>query len=236
MTTPHSRSAGSDEFRSPQPLIAGRPYFAASIIPLITGLVGLTPPLASWLVGAAIASLGALRSARAIRKRTVLRRFADEQLVSGTSPTSSPLMVWRASELVSTWNRRVLARSLRSIVAEAGEPRVRTSSPVNRRGVGPHLDLVRALALRVGTLEEPANPRGMALVEQLICDGFGSLYVRDKAGLLRGDLECCLSALELPRDGEPTVTKRFTVSPTRQTSEAYARARAHVVVRDRGRR
>ena len=151
--------------------------------------------MASLLVGAAIAALGTLRSTRALRERRALRRLADKELVAGTLSTSSALLAWRASELTSPSNRRVLARSLRTIESEAQEPRVPTSSPVNRRGVRPHLDVVYALAARVGALEQQVDPRGMVLVEHLICDGFGPLYLRDKAGRLRAELERCLTAL-----------------------------------------
>ena len=236
MTTQHSTSTGRDGFRPPQPLVAGRPYFAASLLPLSFGLAGLTAPLASLLVGAAIAGLGALRSAWAMRERRVLRRLADAQLVAGDPATSSPLLVWRASELVSPWNRRVLARSLRTIEADAREPRVPTSSPVNRRGVLPHLDIVRALAARVGALEEPVNPRGMVLVEHLICDGFGPLYLRDKSGRLRAELERCLSGLEPPRDDRPLSSGRLSLVRSRRTVASPARNRSRVVVRVRGRR
>lgn len=110
-----------DAFHPPQPLIAGRPYFIVSVIPLAVGLVGLAPPLTAWLVGAAIAGLGALRSVWAMRERAALRRLADEQLVLGALPNSTPLLAWRASELVSRRNRPVRAALERSL--NALEPR-----------------------------------------------------------------------------------------------------------------
>ena len=105
MTKQHSPSPGSDEFRSPQPLIAGRPYFVASIVPLVTGLVGLTPPLASWVVGAAIAGIGALRLGVDDAGGARLRELADSELASGATPASAPFLSWRASELVTRGNR-----------------------------------------------------------------------------------------------------------------------------------
>ena len=196
-----SGPVGGGAFYPPQPLADGRPYFIASLFPLTAGLVGSAPPLTALLVGAAIAGLGALRSLAAIRESSALRRLADELLISGASPTSSPLLGWRASELVSRSNRRVLARSLRAIPAESEA--LLLASPLNRRGVRPHLDLVRALAERVGTIEEPVAPRGMALVEQLLCDGFGPLYSHAKVNELPGALERCLTALGPVADSSP---------------------------------
>ncbi|MGZ8697677.1 MAG: hypothetical protein ACXWZ1_10040 [Gaiellaceae bacterium] len=222
-----------DAFHPPQPLIAGRPYFIVSVIPLAVGLVGLAPPLTAWLVGAAIAGLGALRSVWAMRERAALRRLADEQLVLGALPNSTPLLAWRASELVSRRNRRVLARSLHAIVGESEGRLAPGASPLNRRGVRPHLDLVRALAERAGKLEEPVSPRGMVLVEQLLCDGYGPLYAQQKANSLRVALERSLNALEPRSEHEPAPRTRFAVVRNVRPVEAPARSR---VVRDRGRR
>ena len=243
MTTQQSNPVRRGEFRSPQPLIAGRPFFVAGIVPLATGLLEVTPPLASWVVGAAIAGIGALRTAWTMRERAKLRRFADDELAAGASPAETPVLTWRASELVSRGNRRILARSLRAVVAEAREPRFPTSSPLNRYGLRPHLGLVAALAQRVGRLEEPVDPRGMVLVERLIRDGFGPLYVRSKEPQLQAALERCLSALEPLREHEAasrtrfaTSRTRFAASRSRRAAEAPAGARAVVVVRHRGRR
>lgn len=235
MTQQASTSTAPDGFRPPQPLIAGRPYFIASLIPLAAGLSEITPPLASLVVGAAIALLGALRSGWALRERRSLRMLADNQIVEGARPTSTPLLTWRASDLVSSRNRRILARTLRSIEAEAVEPRVPTSSPINRRGIRPHLDVVHALAAKVGALDEPVNPRGMVLVERLICNGFGPLYLRDRAAQLRAELERCLSALEPPHDDEPGSREQSRVARSPWTA-APARRPSQVVVRHRGRR
>lgn len=232
MTQQASTSTAPDGFRPPQPLIAGIPYFVASLIPLAAGLSEITPPLASLVVGAAIALLGALRSGWALRERRSLRTLADNQIVKGARPTSTPLLTWRASDLVSSRNRRTLARTLRTIEAEAVEPRVPTSSPINRRGIRPHVDIVHALAVRVGTLDQPVNPRGMALVERLICDGFGPLYVTGKAGQLQGALERCLSALDPSGDDMPESGRSRVVRSPWTT--APARRRRQVVVRHRG--
>ena len=151
--------------------------------------------------------------------------------MSSSSPAllrpPSPLLGWRASELVSRSNRRVLARSLRAIPAESEA--LLLVSPLNRRGVRPHLDLVRALAERVGTIEEPVAPRGMALVEQLLCDGFGPLYSPAKVNELQGALERCLTAFEsLAISSPPRVT------PPAKDSRRTRRPNATRVARHRG--
>jgi len=189
------------------------------VLPLALGLVGLTPPLTGLIVGAAIAGFGAIRSLQVTRRRTRARRLADEQILSGALAGSSPLLGWRETELVSRSNRRVLARSLGAIPAES-EALV-LASPLNRRAVRLHLELVRALARRVGTLDEPVDPRGMVLVEQLICDGFGPLYARDMADELPRALDRCLSALE-PRESSNAWSERarLTGRPTNTTARS----------------
>ncbi len=230
-TQRHTDSAGRDEFRAADPLVAGRRYFIVSVLPLVAALTGVAPSLSGWLVGAAIAGLGAFRSISAWRERTLLRRLADEQLRFGRLPTATPVLSWRAGELVSAGNRRIIARSLRAIVTECETGPVRLTI-LNRRGVRQHLDLIRPLAERVGKLEQPVSARGMALIEHLLCDGFGPLYAHGKVDGLDEALARCSNALEPLSEREPAA-RRFPLSRTTRLIEAPTKART---VHHRGRR
>lgn len=130
------------------------------------------------------------------RKRARERQRADELLLHGSEPDGSTLLSTRAAELTSTRNRRALARSLERTAREL-EGRVLSSAvPLNRAGARPHVDLVRALAVRLRAAE-PVSVRGVLLVQELLSDGYGSpLYNRERAADLRPALEECLSALE----------------------------------------
>jgi hypothetical protein len=131
-----------------------------------------------------------------VRKRASERRRADELLLGGADPDGSTLLSTRAAELTSPRNRRGLAHSLERTAREL-EGRVLPSAvPLNRAGARPHVNLVRALAVRLRAAE-PISVRGVLLVQELLSDGYASpLFIRERAGDLRPALEECLSALE----------------------------------------
>ena len=131
-----------------------------------------------------------------IRKRMAERRRADELLRAGADEVPAA----RAAELTSLRNRRAVARPLEEIASELEGHALPNAVPLNRAGVRPHLDLVRALAARLRAAE-PVSARGVLLVEELLSDGYGSpLYNSERAGDLRPTLQDCLSALE-PKEG-----------------------------------
>jgi hypothetical protein len=146
--------------------------------------------------------LACVRASFAVHDLSLLRRRADALFQAGAQVhPQSQLLVWRAAELTAERNRRSLARSLRRMVQEVERPSPLSASPLNRRGVRPHLELVRALADRVGSLERPVAAQGMVLVEQLLTDGLGSpLYQGGQIGDLPAALGACIAALE-PVDG-----------------------------------
>ena len=167
----------------------------------------------SWrltLVAAAACLLVAL--GQVARMRLALarrRRTADRLLRTGVRVhPQSELLMWRAAELTSDHNRKMLAGSLRRVVREVDRPSLMTAVPLNRRNLRPHLPLVRWLADRLASLERPVAAQGMVLVEELLRDGFVSpLYLGGRREGLREIIERCLAALDAESRSERSVAQ-----------------------------
>ena len=113
-------------------------------------------------------------------RRPWRRREADALLrVSGGRWENHPSVAWRVAELTSPRERRVFAGSLRSIVREVHDTRVRLSaSVIARRELRPHAAELEKLADRLADLGRPATGAAMVLVHDLLTDGGGPLYGR----------------------------------------------------------
>jgi hypothetical protein len=184
---------------SVSPFRAVAPLLAVAVLAAAALAGPRRPPLA--LASGALLLAG-LRAFSAARDRSRLRRPADGLLQAGAQVhPQSRLLVWRAAELTAERNRRSLARWLRRIVHEVQRPSPLSASPLNRRGVRPHLELVRSLADRVGSVERPVAAQGMAVVEQLLTDGLASpLYEGGRSGDLPAAVGACIAALQ-PSEG-----------------------------------
>lgn len=118
---------------------------------------------------------GLLQLGRAVYGLFDRRRRADSWLRSATGTVVPRPYAWRAAQLTSLRNRRMLARTLR-LVAETGQ----------RRTVGrtlPRLTAARqrrisleALAKKLERADEPVTPAGMLRVTELITAGAGPLW------------------------------------------------------------
>jgi hypothetical protein len=176
-------------------------YGCLAAISLVVGsAVGVESRLAvSIAVG--LAAVGLLEFVRAWRELARRRRMADTLLLTGVRVhPSSDLLVWREAEVCAPRSRRVLARSLRRIVSECQRPRFRSSAPLDLRNVRRHVELIGALADRVGAVERPVTARGMVLVEELLTNANGSpLYVGTSAREFAAAVEACLVALDETR-------------------------------------
>jgi hypothetical protein len=150
-----------------------------------------------------------------LRSRLHLRRSADEELLAGAPQVASPLLAWRAAQLTSGHNRRVLARSLHATVVDLDAGLLPGASPLNRPAARPQAQLIDALADRLEDLSRPVLARGILLVDGLLTDGTGPLYARSRAGELRAVLERCLTALDVP-GGRPSDRR----SPTEHLGSA----------------
>ncbi len=90
----------------------------------------------------------------------------------------------------------MLAASLDGLVGDLEGPWALTASPVNFAAARTQVPLLRRLSDRLADLDRPVSARGVLLVEQLLTDGFGPLYERERAGELRPALITAFRALE----------------------------------------
>jgi hypothetical protein len=121
------------------------------------------------------------------------RRAADEELME--SRWVSPLLAWRANELVARSNRVDLARSLRRMIRDADARYLPNASPVNRVAVRAESNRLLAIARRLES-DDPVAPRGVLLADRLLVDGLGPLYSRARVDELPSYLDVTLEALE----------------------------------------
>lgn len=123
-------------------------------------------------------------------------RALDRALRAGADPASSAMLAQRAAWLTTRRHRRKLARSLHGLL-----------DPVTVRGgpsaaIAPHrgelararLPLARLAALL--EIDEPVYARGVAMAELLLTQGDSHLYVPERAGQLRSEVEAIVDALE----------------------------------------
>ncbi len=169
------------------------PYAAAAAVALAVGwAVGL-----SWtdrlVLPVAVVLLGLIKTAQRWNERRRRRAVADAWLLNGGRPTQ---FAWRAEELTSPGERRLLARSLRAVVRELGFPGRRSTVPLNRKALRPHADEIAALAARLDDLDRPVSPAGILEVEHLLTSPGSPLHlysaetdVSQKLAAIRRDLE-----------------------------------------------
>jgi len=172
----------------------------------------------SWrltLVAAAACLLVAL--GQVARMRLALarrRRTADRLLRTGVRVhPQSELLMWRAAELTSDHNRKMLAGSLRRVVREVDRPSLMTAVPLNRRNLRPHLPLVRWLADQKGTgvyrQLEQGSPSGATAISQVMGEPFSQVFADFGLSLYTDSLP------GLPRATAPAAN-RFTTRNLRQ--------------------
>ena len=178
---------------------------AATVVGFGIGLpwrVTLAASVACLFVG--LTQVG--RTALALGRR---RQAANRLLRTGVRVhPQSELLTWRAAELTSDRNRKMLAGSLGRVVREVDRPSLMTAVPLNRRGLRPHLPLVRSLIDRLASAERPVSAQGMVLVEELLTDGFVSpLYLGGRREDVSGTIERCLAALDGESSSERSVAQ-----------------------------
>jgi hypothetical protein len=133
----------------------------------------------------------------ALRARVWLRRARlDESLARGADPAFSAELELRAQQLCSARYRGRLARSLVRVLGDARQPAplMRPQVPVRRREIRECEDDLTALIRRLRD-DEPVDPCGMALTQQLLTDGAGPLYC-EAAYSLRYSLRSARLALD----------------------------------------
>ncbi len=135
-----------------------------------------------------VVSRTGLRLAAAVRGPRL-----DEQLAYGCPPGWSSLHAFRARQLAAPRLRWSLARSLRDVVTDIRRPSVFSPRvPVRRSAVA---DAEEPLLELASALTDPGcdSPRGVAMTQQLVCDGRSPLYMPGES--LREAAERALAAL-----------------------------------------
>ena len=112
------------------------------------------------------------------RERRRQREAADAWIQR--SATVPDRLSWRAAELTSGRERRLLAGSLRSVVAELSPSRMPGAAPLNRVALRPHTRLLSTLADRLDDLERPVTARGILEVQWLLIDPDSPFYARSE--------------------------------------------------------
>jgi hypothetical protein len=121
------------------------------------------------------------------------RAAADAELLAARLP--SPRLAWRTAELVAPAHRLQLAREATEIVRHAEGATLPGASPLDRNAARGSRAQLLALASRLADLDAPAAPRGVLLVERLLCSSESPLFGGSRPSV-RAAIEEALGALE----------------------------------------
>jgi hypothetical protein len=162
-------------------------------------------PSETWVRAVAVAAgiLGLYELVQAQRVLLRQRRAADAWLRSATGGFVPPAYAWRAEQLTSPRERRLLASTLRLIERSAYERSVGRLRPLNLPAVRAHHESLELLAETLETVDEPVTPAGMLRVVDLVTDGAGPLWGSTKDAPL-GDAIASTLALLTRRGLGPT--------------------------------
>jgi hypothetical protein len=181
----------------PRPLRSGLAICAVGVLPLVLGLMAMIRPLSGIVLAGIFVVGGALQTSFSYYELVRLRRRADGELRREARPERrSSLARWRARQLTSDRNRKILARSLRGLKHDLSPGVLPGASPLNRVAARPHADLFAELAERLAALERPVTPQGVLEVEELLTSPDSPLYARERSDEIGSALRGCLQALE----------------------------------------
>lgn len=130
--------------------------------------------------------LGPLSSWRRRRELRVARGAADAELL--VSESISPATAWRAREVTAPDNRNEIAQSIRRLVRSADARYLPGPTPLNRLVVREQGAELLALGEWLEDMDRPITARGVLMLDELLTDGYGPLYVPYRAGELRWTL------------------------------------------------
>ena len=169
--------------------------FAAAA--LIGGLAWTELAAGRWLGIAAVSAgiFGLYELGRALRALARQRRAADAWLRTATGAFVPPPYAWRAEQLCSPHERRMLARTLRLIEEMAFERPVGRLRPMYLPAVREHRESLETLAHQLERLDEAVTPAGMLRVVELVTDGTGPLWGTSKDAALGDAISRTLTIL-----------------------------------------
>jgi hypothetical protein len=202
LDAPRLSAEGRDVPRNPVRVLAG--YVALALPALGIGFAaGLVwPDLLIAPVSLALA--GVVQSARRWIELVLRRRKADRWLRKGGSSTACS---WRTAELTSARERKLFARSLRSVIRELEILPFMSVMPLNRPGVRPYAGELELLERRLANLHRPVAPLGMLFVRDLLTEPESPLYRRASESMLPialGRAHDALDVQPLLREGGPS--------------------------------
>ena len=160
------------------PLPAALPYLALAAVALAAGwAAGLSWPN-RLVLPVALVLAGAFRSSQRWNERRRRRAIADAWFERGGQAAQ---FEWRAKELTSAHERKLLAHSLRGVVKEIRAPGPTSTVPLNRRAIHPHLEELLAIAARLEDYELPVTPTAILAIEHLLTSPGSPLYMHSDA-------------------------------------------------------
>jgi hypothetical protein len=126
-----------------------------------------------------------------------LREAADRVLVRGASFPMTPLLTWRASELMSLGRREALAAAISRLERSAGETLLPGAAPLNRSAVRLNRARLDAIVNRL-LGDDLVSPRGMVLLERLLDSPESPLFDVEQRADAEVELDRVLRALDEP--------------------------------------
>ena len=165
-------------------------YTAAAVAALAAGWVAGLGVADLIVLPVALVLLGLGKTGLKWNEQRRRRAVADAWLRGGGRPAQ---FAWRAEELTSSRERRLLARSLRRVVRELGVPGFRSAVPLDRMALRPHAAELAALAGRLDALDRPVSPAGILEVQRLLTSPGSPLYLYAR----KADLSEVLHSIEL---------------------------------------
>ncbi len=151
-------------------------WIAAAGVALGLGFVAGLPLQSLLTAPLTVVVFGSFRANLRLRDAGRRRRRADAWIEHATALPGR--YRWRVEELTCPRERRLLARSVRGVVADLSPGRLPGASPLNRVALRPHADLLAALADRLSDLDRPVVARGILGVHRLVTDPSSVLYAR----------------------------------------------------------
>jgi hypothetical protein len=173
-----ARWAPADAGGLPSPMRSAAPYAVIlAATPLLEAGGSITQ---QWAVALAAASVLAAAGAGlwSWMQRIRLCDLVDRWIATGAgAPPPTALVRQRREELQSVRERRMLATSLRGLVAAVqAPPRVSVRVPTDRRTVTAEAALIERLAAHLADMNAPVEARSVALVHMLVSEPGSPLY------------------------------------------------------------
>lgn len=158
------------------------------------------------LIGEVRSCLSSLR----VRLHTAIHRGKlTRALAEGADPRTTDELALRARQLTCERNRRMLARSLRTVITEAHEqPMTRARAIIDRRAALDAEAAIIEMIERLGS-SSPVQPEGMALLVRLLTNADNSpLYNGCEPLTLRRAIRSATAAL----DAQPARSHEFELA------------------------